>query len=142
MAMWQAARVPSGFDELWCVELGSAGGAGPTPPPAAVGDHRQPHRRPPRARALGRTAGAVADELTSNALRHGGGPVATALSRIDDQWLVSVSDRSPDVPPVPAQGRDPRHGGLGLYLIADLAVRHGWFADRGVKTVWAVVAAD
>jgi hypothetical protein len=68
--------------------------------------------------------------------------VATALSRIGDEWLVAVSDRSPHVAPVPAQGRDPSLGGFGLYLIADLAVRHGWFAGRGVKTVWAVVRAD
>jgi two-component sensor histidine kinase len=83
----------------------------------------------------------IADELTSNALRHGGMPVAARLSRGRGEWLVSVSDSSTDVPPEPAQGRDPGHGGFGLYLIADLAVRHGWFVQRGAKTVWAVVAA-
>ena len=62
----------------------------------------------------------IADELTSNALRHGGLPVATALSRTGDQWLVAVSDTSTEVPPAPAVGRDPGLGGFGLYLVADL----------------------
>ena len=84
----------------------------------------------------------IADELASNALRHGGTPVAAAISQADDQWLVAVSDASPDIPPTPAQGRDPGKGGFGLYLVADLSVRHGWTTiGRGQKTAWAVVAA-
>ena len=67
--------------------------------------------------------------------------MATALSRAGDDWLVAVSDSSPGVPPNPAQGRDPGNGGFGLYLVADLSVRHGWFVERGAKTVWAVIAA-
>ena len=67
--------------------------------------------------------------------------MATALSRTDDQWLVAVSDPSADVPPTPAVGRDPGHGGFGLYIVADLAARHGWCVARGPKTVWAVVPA-
>jgi anti-sigma regulatory factor (Ser/Thr protein kinase) len=142
VARWVCAREPSGFRELWCEELDSVAGL------AAL-----------RARLRAELTGSatvvhperehwserlvlIADELASNALRHGGQPVATALSRVGDQWMVSVHDRSPEVPPVLAQGRDPELGGLGLYLIADLAVRHGWFTDRGSKTVWAVVAAD
>ena len=82
------------------------------------------------------------DELASNALRHGGAPVAAALSRVEDRWLIAVSDSSPDVPPAPAQGRDPGKGGFGLYLVADLSVAHGWTtAGRGQKTAWAVVAS-
>src|SRR5688500_7101535 len=84
----------------------------------------------------------VADELTSNALRHGGSPVAAALSRHGDQWMFAVSDSSLEVPPTPAEGRDPGLGGFGLYLVADLAVRHGWSRARGAKTVWAIVAAE
>lgn len=142
MSPWQSAREPSGFRELWCEELGSVAGLARL-------------RRLLRAETTGRSTVAhpdrehwaerlvlIADELTSNALRHGRGPVATALSRLGDEWMVAVSDHSPDVPPVPAEGRDPRLGGHGLYLIADLAVRHGWSSHRGVKTVWAVVTAD
>ncbi|MFM9797410.1 hypothetical protein ACKI1M_49210, partial [Streptomyces turgidiscabies] len=53
----------------------------------------------------------IADELTSNALRHGDPPVAAALSRAGDDWLVAVSDSSAGVPPTPAEGRDPGLGG-------------------------------
>jgi two-component sensor histidine kinase len=84
----------------------------------------------------------IADELTSNALRHAHPPVATALSRTGDVWMVAVSDSSTGIPPEPAEGRDPGLGGFGLYLIADLSMQHGWFHDRGAKTVWAAVRAD
>ena len=139
---WVAARLPGGFTELWCVELQT---------PAGLSRLRQRLRSALTGRATvadparehwAERLVLVADELTSNALRHGNGPVATALSRIGDRWMVSVSDRAPDVPPVPAHGRDPVLGGLGLHLVADLSVQHGWFADRGTKTVWAVVADD
>lgn len=142
MSPWQTAREPSGFRELWCEELGSVAGLARL-------------RRLLRAEMTGRPTVAdparehwserlvlIADELTSNALRHGTGPVATALSRLGDEWMVAVSDHSPDVPPVPAEGRDPCLGGHGLYLIANLAARHGWSSHRGIKTVWAVVTAD
>jgi two-component sensor histidine kinase len=142
VARWKTAREPTGFCELWCEELGSA---------AALAGLRRRLRstttgsstvtQPEREHWSERLV-LIADELTSNALRHAGGPVATALSRVGDRWMVAVSDHSPGTPPEPAQGRDPAQGGLGLHLIADLAVRHGWFADRGVKTVWAVVAGE
>jgi signal transduction histidine kinase len=83
----------------------------------------------------------VVDELASNALRHGGAPVAAALHRAGDQWLISVDDSSPRMPPTPAQGRDPGLGGFGLYLVADLAARHGWCPEDAAKTVWAVIQA-
>ncbi len=43
-------------------------------------------------------------------------------------------------PPSPAVGRDPSEGGLGLYLIAELASDHGWYVTAGAKHVWAVLA--
>ena len=49
---------------------------------------------------------------------------------------------STDVPPALAEGRDPGLGGFGLYLVADLSAAHGWFLQRGQKSVWAVVHAD
>jgi signal transduction histidine kinase len=142
MALWEPARVPRGFSELWCEELGSI---------AALSGLRRRLRaeltgsatvEDPEREHWAERLVLIADELSSNALRHGGEPVATALSRIGDRWMVSVSDYSPEIPPEPAQGRDPGLGGLGLYLVADLAERFGWFAESGAKTVWAVVRAD
>ena len=141
MALWQPSGLPQGFGELWCQQLSSlAELAGLrarlrtslTGSPVVV--------RPDREHWSERLV-LIADELTSNALRHGAAPVATALSRTGDQWLVAVSDTSTDVPPAPAVGRDPGLGGFGLYLVAELAARHGWCVVRGTKTVWAVVPA-
>jgi two-component sensor histidine kinase len=142
VGLWQPARLPTGFRELWCQELHSL---------AELAKLRARLRaeltgsavveRPEREHWAERLV-LVADELTSNALRHGGAPAATALSRAGNEWLVCVSDPSTEVPPTPAQGRDPGLGGFGLYLVADLAVRHGWFRRPGLKTVWAVVTAD
>jgi hypothetical protein len=39
--------------------------------------------------------------------------------------------------PAPAVDRDPAHGGLGLHLVARLAVAHGWYVDDDRKHVWA-----
>ncbi|MFW3171731.1 ATP-binding protein [Geodermatophilus sp. CPCC 206100] len=81
------------------------------------------------------------DEMASNALRHGGGGVVRAVvGSTGDGWLIEVSDRAAATPPAPAVGRDPSEGGLGLYLIAELAVRHGWYVGDGAKHVWALLA--
>ena len=139
---WQPARLPLGFREQWCQQLHSL---------AELAKLRARLRatltgsatveRPEREHWSERLV-LVADELTSNALRHGGAPVATALSSAGKHWLLAVSDSSTDLPPAPAQGRDPGLGGFGLYLVADLSARHGWSRERGQKTVWAVVEAD
>jgi len=142
VTLWEPARLPHGFRELWCQELNSL---------AELARLRARLRseltgsavveRPEQEHWSERLV-LVADELTSNALRHGGAPVAAALSRYGDDWLIAVSDSSTEVPPSPAEGRDPGLGGFGLYLVADLAARHGWSRARGAKTVWAVVTAD
>jgi two-component sensor histidine kinase len=142
VTLWEPARPPHGFRELWCQELSSLAElarlrarlrASLTGTPTVV--------RPERDQWSERLV-LITDELTSNALRHGGLPVATSLSRHDDRWLICVSDSSADVPPAPAEGRDPGLGGFGLYLVADLAAAHGWFLRRGQKSVWAVVRAE
>ncbi|SFE55660.1 ATP-binding protein [Blastococcus tunisiensis] len=142
MALWQPAPSPFGFRELWCEELHSLAQlaklrarlrATLTGSPTVV----HPEREHWSERLV-----LIADELTSNALRHGGAPVATALSRTGDRWLLAVSDSSTAVPPEPALGRDPGLGGFGLYLVADLSARHGWFRERDTKTVWAEIEAD
>jgi anti-sigma regulatory factor (Ser/Thr protein kinase) len=79
------------------------------------------------------------DEMASNALRHGGGSVAATVQRTPDAYLVQVSDAAANAPPSPAVGRDPSEGGLGLYLIAELSTRHGWYVSNGHKHVWALL---
>ena len=80
------------------------------------------------------------DEMASNALRHGGGDVVgAAIGRTGDAYLIEVTDQAPQTPPSPAVGRDPSFGGLGLYLIAELAERHGWYVTDGHKHVWALL---
>jgi anti-sigma regulatory factor (Ser/Thr protein kinase) len=79
------------------------------------------------------------DEMASNALRHGGGRVRAAVAETEDAFLVEVTDQAPEPPPAPAVGRDPSEGGLGLYLIAEMAIRHGWYVRNGVKHVWALL---
>ena len=79
------------------------------------------------------------DEMASNALRHGQGRVQAAVRLTEQAYLIEVSDQAASAPPVPAVGRDPSEGGLGLYLIAELASQHGWYVDGGCKHVWALL---
>ena len=80
------------------------------------------------------------DEMASNALRHAGGSGVGATVRLTaDSYLVEVTDRAPGSPPTPAVDRDPSEGGLGLYLIAELATAHGWYVASGAKVVWALL---
>jgi two-component sensor histidine kinase len=142
VALWQPARLPQGFRELWCQEVHSLGELSKlrarlrstlTGSPTVV----DPEREHWSERLV-----LIADELTSNALRHGDPPVATALSQNAGRWLIAVSDSSTGVPPAPAEGRDPGLGGFGLYLVADLSAEHGWSMEQGAKSVWAVVDDD
>jgi anti-sigma regulatory factor (Ser/Thr protein kinase) len=77
------------------------------------------------------------DELASNALRHGERPVVATVVAGSGGWLLDVSDRAPGTMPAPAIGRDPAQGGMGLHLVARLAVAHGWYVDADAKHVWA-----
>jgi anti-sigma regulatory factor (Ser/Thr protein kinase) len=79
------------------------------------------------------------DEMASNALRHGGGGVEAAVREAGSAYLIEVSDQALTDPPMPAVGRDPSEGGLGLYLIAELATSHGWYVRGGCKHVWALL---
>jgi anti-sigma regulatory factor (Ser/Thr protein kinase) len=79
------------------------------------------------------------DEMASNALRHGGGEVRATVRLTHDAYLIEVSDQAASAPPTPAVGRDPSEGGLGLYLIAEMATEHGWYAAGGHKFVWALL---
>lgn len=79
------------------------------------------------------------DEMASNALRHGGGAVQATVRLTESAYLIEVSDRAASAPPTPAIGRDPSEGGLGLYLIAEMATEHGWYVEGGAKYVWALL---
>ncbi len=79
------------------------------------------------------------DEMASNALRHGGGQVHAQVRATRDGWLIEVRDAAASRPPQPAVGRDPSQGGLGLYLIAEMAQDHGWHVSDGQKAVWALL---
>jgi two-component sensor histidine kinase len=142
VALWQSARPPQAMRELWCQELHSLAELARLRArlrASLTGSETVVH---PEREHWSERLVLIADELTSNALRHGRAPVATALSRVKDLWMIAVSDSSTEVPPLPAQGRDPGLGGFGLYLVADLSAQHGWFLERRAKTVWAVLQAD
>lgn len=142
MSLWESARLPPGFTELWCQELTSLAELAGLRSRLRATMTGSPTVERPQEELWSERMVLVADELASNALRHGGTPVAAALSRAGDEWLVAVSDSAAGVPPTPAHGRDPGKGGFGLYLVADLATRHGWTTvGRGQKTAWAVVTA-
>ena len=79
------------------------------------------------------------DEMASNALRHGGGDVRATVRFTATAYLIEVSDGAASAPPIPAVGRDPSEGGLGLYLIAEMATEHGWYVEAGHKFVWALL---
>ena len=79
------------------------------------------------------------DEMASNALRHGGGRVQAVVRLTPDAYLVEVSDQATTAPPVPAVDRDPSEGGLGLYLIAEMSIAHGWYISDRHKHVWALL---
>jgi anti-sigma regulatory factor (Ser/Thr protein kinase) len=79
------------------------------------------------------------DEMASNALRHGGTPVLASVRLTPSSYLIEVSDQAVSSPPVPAVGRDPSEGGLGLHLIAELSSEHGWYVSGECKHVWALL---
>jgi signal transduction histidine kinase len=79
----------------------------------------------------------VFEEIGSNALRHGRGPVGITLTRSGTHWLLEVTDAAVDAGPAPAVDRDAALGGLGLYVVARVCGAHGWYVDGGRKTVWA-----
>ena len=77
------------------------------------------------------------DELASNALRHGECPVVATVVAGSGGWLLDVSDRARESLPEPSIDRDPALGGMGLHLVARMAVAHGWYVDGPSKHVWA-----
>jgi anti-sigma regulatory factor (Ser/Thr protein kinase) len=140
-ATWPLRPLPDGRGEVWRWNLG-----GVSELPAArsvlrgrLDDVGLP--RDPEDQAAERLVLAF-DELASNALRHGTGPVVATVVAGSGGWLLDVSDRAPESLPAPAVGRDPAQGGLGLHLVARLSVAHGWYVDGGSKHVWACLPTE
>ena len=79
----------------------------------------------------------VFEELSSNALRHGGGEVVALIVAVSTGWLIVLTDGAPDAPPRPEIDRDPAFGGMGLPMVAQLSVDYGWTSEPGRKHVWA-----
>ncbi|MPQ97072.1 ATP-binding protein [Modestobacter sp. I12A-02628] len=102
--------------------------------PAAPG---QPPPDPSADSAAGDALLLAVEELTSDALRHGGPPVRTSITVTD--WLLDVSGGAGDQPPARAGGREPALGGLGLQLTAALATAHSWMTSGTREHVWARV---
>ena len=85
----------------------------------------------------------IADELTSNALRHGGPPVATALSRAG-RPVAGRGQRLLRRRPAGARRRAaiPGSAGSASTWWPTSRPRTAGPRERGAKSVWAVVEAD
>ena len=80
------------------------------------------------------------EELVSNAVRHGRSPIEAVVTAGSHWWLLEVTDAAEGTPPIPDRERDAALGGLGLALVAQLSVAHGWEPlGDGRKVVWARV---
>jgi anti-sigma regulatory factor (Ser/Thr protein kinase) len=135
---WPLRPLPDGRGDVWRWNLARLAEL----PAARAGlrcrldDVGFPHDHDPEDPAAERLVLAF-DELASNGLRHGQGPVVATVVAGSGGWLIDVSDRAPESMPAPAVDRDPALGGMGLHLVARLSVAHGWYVDDGTKHVWA-----
>jgi hypothetical protein len=96
---------------------------------------------PARSGIVADDAALVADELISNAHRHGSGPRACRLSLLDDGRClrIEVDDTASAQPRL----RTPdQFGGRGMILVDRLASSWGVWNHPDHKTVWADLALD
>jgi two-component sensor histidine kinase len=79
----------------------------------------------------------VANELATNALRHGLPPTVVRLLREGDRLIIDVSDHDREAEPRVADNRPLGAGGLGLQLTRRFAIDVGWYSTELTKHVWA-----
>ncbi|SDR84020.1 ATP-binding protein [Paraoerskovia marina] len=79
----------------------------------------------------------VANELATNALRHGSTPAIVRLMSNENEYLLEVIDRAVDAHPVVAGPRPAGQGGFGLLLARRLAEDVGFYTTPFAKHVWA-----
>lgn len=79
----------------------------------------------------------VANELATNALRHGLPPTVVRLLRDGNRLIIDVADQDREAEPRVAVDRPLGAGGLGLQLTRTYAVDVGWYATDVAKHVWA-----
>ncbi|SDH17863.1 ATP-binding protein [Klenkia brasiliensis] len=79
------------------------------------------------------------EELMSNGLRHGRPPVEVEVCAAPGGVLILVHDRDTENPPRPTSTRDPSEGGMGLGMVAHVALACGWTTEGDCKTVWSLM---
>ncbi|HEY2565854.1 MAG TPA: ATP-binding protein [Acidimicrobiales bacterium] len=77
----------------------------------------------------------LADEVVTNAVLHGEGPIDLAVETNEDRVKVTVRDRS-DARPVPGEPAHHAEDGRGLSIVEALASRWGVSAMEPGKSVW------
>jgi len=88
---------------------------------------------------LADTAGLLASELLSNAVRHAAGPLRLRLRLDGEELSVEVRDANPAVPRARRAGPD-QECGRGLLLVQALATAWGTRPTSEGKTVWFSLA--
>jgi anti-sigma regulatory factor (Ser/Thr protein kinase) len=80
-------------------------------------------------------------ELVTNSIKHGSGPVDVRLNARCDNLVLTVSDRSEQLPRRPDTSMD-REAGRGIQIMESLATRWGVQPEPGGgKSVWCEFAA-
>jgi anti-sigma regulatory factor (Ser/Thr protein kinase) len=85
---------------------------------------------------LGETAELLADELVTNAVRHGGGQFTITASIEDRRLRVTVSDRESSSQVIVNRSGHHRDQGRGLTLVDAMASSWGIERDETEKSVW------
>jgi anti-sigma regulatory factor (Ser/Thr protein kinase) len=78
----------------------------------------------------------MVDELVTNAVVHGAGPVRLQLRRTGVSLVGEVSDAGPALPAAPPDQQAHAESGRGLWLVAMLSADHGVRPEPYGKTVW------